>query len=204
MVMKRAFALSILLSSFLTLPSLAQSMDYDPSSGTPFQETQINGQAASSNYTVQAQANQITGIYRNPLDTNNAQTVNGLPPTMMDSFVYNAGGNAELIYGDEGTTDIPPYFTFDYTHRINYGISGVDAAGLTTGHGSVLPNAWGGDEFIGPEWSMAGSPYPNAPGTINLFGINIQAPNVNIPGLPGGLPSLVGGTNGFLGTNSGF
>ena len=34
---------------------------------------------------------------------------------------------------------------------------GVDDAGLTTGHGSYLPDAWGADEFIGNEWSWAGS-----------------------------------------------
>ncbi|HEY9755795.1 MAG TPA: hypothetical protein V6C97_11580 [Oculatellaceae cyanobacterium] len=203
-MVKRAFALSIVLSSLLALPSLAQSMNFDPSSGVPFQETQIDGAAAGSNSQLQFQANQITGIYMNPFDQSNAQTVHGLPPTSMDSFVYEAGGMAESIYGDEGTTDIPPYFGFDASHRINAGIAGTRAAGLTTGHGSYLPDAWGGDEFVGPEWSMSGSPYPNAPGVFNLFGIQFQAPNVNIPGLPGGLPSLVGGTNGIFGTNSGF
>jgi hypothetical protein len=122
----------------------------------------------------------------------------------LDSFVYEAGGMAELIYGDEGTTDIPPYFGFDQSHRINSGITGTRAQGLTTGHGSYLPNAWGGDEFVGPEWSMSGSPYPNAPGVLSLFGMQIHTPNVNIPGVPGGLQSMVGGTNGIGGTNSGF
>jgi hypothetical protein len=75
----------------------------------------------------------------------------GLPPTSLDSFVTNAGGQAELIYGDEGTDSIPPYFEFDQTHRIIRGINGIDYQGLTTGHGSMLPNAWGGDEFVKTE-----------------------------------------------------
>lgn len=101
----------------------------------------------------------------------------GLPPTSLDSFVVQAGGNADLIYGDEGTNDIPPYFGFDQSHRINMGISGDDS-GLTTGHGSMLPNAWGGDEFVQPEGpSMAGSnggnPYPGfiAPASGALAGL---------------------------------
>jgi hypothetical protein len=82
----------------------------------------------------------------------------GLPPTSMDSFVQQAGGMADLIYGDEGTDGLPPYYEFDQTHRINAGIFGVDNAGLTTNHGSVLPNAWGGDEFVKTEpWTMSGA-----------------------------------------------
>lgn len=76
---------------------------------------------------------------------------NGLPPTTLDSFVLNAGGNAELIYGDEGAEGLPPYEEFTQMHRINAGIFAVNDAGLTTGHGSLLPNAWGGDEFVKPE-----------------------------------------------------
>ncbi len=83
---------------------------------------------------------------------------NGLPVTSLDSFVLNAGGMAELIYGDEGADGIPPYFEFTVEHRINTGIQGARAAGLTTGHSSMMPDAWGGDEFVkGPEWSMSGS-----------------------------------------------
>jgi len=63
-----------------------------------------------------------------------------LPPTSMDSFVYNAAGSADLIYGDEGTTSIPPFFGFDESHRIN---AGIYQGGLTTGHASALPEAWG-------------------------------------------------------------
>jgi hypothetical protein len=82
---------------------------------------------------------------------------NGLPATTTDSFVYQAGGQAELIYGDEGVYDIPPYFEFTKEHRIAAGIFGQRDAGLTTGHGSLLPDAWGGDEFVkGPEFDVSG------------------------------------------------
>jgi len=84
---------------------------------------------------------------------------NGLPPCTTDSFVHEAAGEAEHIYGDEGTTDIPPYMGFSTVHRINNGIFNIRDRGLTTGHGSYLPDAWGADEFIAPpgEWSMAGA-----------------------------------------------
>ncbi len=63
----------------------------------------------------------------------------GLPTTSMDSFVQNAGGRAETIYGDEGSDSIPPLFHFDV---IDSGISGKTAAGLTTGQHQKLPSAW--------------------------------------------------------------
>ena len=115
----------------------------------------------------------------------------GLPPTSLDSFVVQAGGNAELIYGDEGTVDIPPYFGFDQSHRINAGISG-DNAGLTTNHGSMLPNAWGGDEFVMPEgptmsganngnpYGIAGT-YPGA-GAANTAASSLSALSSTLPG----------------------
>ncbi len=83
---------------------------------------------------------------------------NGLPPTSMDSFVLNAGSHKEHIYGDEGANGIPPYFGFNHVHRINTGIEGDRDTGLTTGHGSYLPEAWGADEYIAPpgEWSQSG------------------------------------------------
>ena len=63
-----------------------------------------------------------------------------LPPTSTDSFVANAGGQAETIYGDEGSNGIPPLSTFD---TIDNGIQGQTAAGLTTGHhDGSLPSAW--------------------------------------------------------------
>jgi hypothetical protein len=84
---------------------------------------------------------------------------NGLPPCRMDSFVYEAKQNytADLIYGDEGDWNQPPFFGFTEQHRIDRGIWGVSNQGLTTGHSEYLPDAWGGDEFIGkPEWSQSG------------------------------------------------
>ena len=96
-----------------------------------------------------------------------------LPPTNLDSFVYQAGTNAEMIYGDEplptggeGTSGggqqegggqfagLPPQFGFTTDCRINAGITGQNAAGLTTGHGGLMPSAWGADEFLSApgEW----------------------------------------------------
>ncbi|HEY9786877.1 MAG TPA: hypothetical protein V6D17_15915 [Candidatus Obscuribacterales bacterium] len=86
---------------------------------------------------------------------------NGLPPCNMDSFVYEAMGHREHIYGDEGVYSIPPYFEFTPIHRIERGILGRRNAGLSTGHGSSLPPAWGGDEFVDTEpFTMAGKPMP--------------------------------------------
>jgi hypothetical protein len=101
--------------------------------------------------------NQGLGIY-NQTTTGNSR---GLPPTNTDSFVYQAGGMADLIYGDE-SNGLPPFFGFTQEHRINAGIFGQNDAGLTTGHGSFLPDAWGADEFIGNEWSWAGASNGNA------------------------------------------
>jgi hypothetical protein len=105
---------------------------------------------------------------------------NGLPPTSMDSFVKQAAGNADLIYGDEGVVDIPPYDYFDPIHRINNGIYDIRRAGLTTGHGSYLPDAWGADEFIGNEWSMSGANSSVAPGGVRY---------TNAAPTPGGDPA---------------
>ncbi len=62
-----------------------------------------------------------------------------LPKTNLDSFVHKAkqSGMAELIYGDEGKNGPPPYSFF---MPINTGIS---SGGLTTGHPSDAPSAWG-------------------------------------------------------------
>jgi hypothetical protein len=91
------------------------------------------------------------------------QMRNGLPATTMDSFVNEAGWSQDLIYGDEGTDWIPPYFGFTYEHRINAGIFDQSDEGLTTGHGSYMPSAWGADEFLAPpgEWSESGANYGN-------------------------------------------
>jgi hypothetical protein len=86
-------------------------------------------------------------------------TPGGLPATNLDSFVYNAGGSAFLIYGDEGDMGPPPLFEFLPMDRIGAGnLSGQ----LSTGHGSNLPSAWGADEFIGGEFSMSGMDFAAA------------------------------------------
>lgn len=100
-----------------------------------------------------------------------AQGFGKLPETRLDSFVKEAKGNAELIYGDEGgagsgeTTSsegaLPPYFGYDQSHRIASGIYSDD---LTTGHGSYLPDATGRDEFLGAEWSQS-APQANSNST---------------------------------------
>jgi hypothetical protein len=138
---------------------------------------------------------------------NNNQMVNGLPATNMDSFVYQAGGSAELIYGDEGVDDIPPYFEFTKEHRIAAGITGQRSAGLTTGHGSYLPDAWGGDEWVkGPEFDMSGPAGASTGGpgpglNINLGGgtnINLNGGGATLTG-PNGL-NVNAGANGVTGS----
>ena len=62
---------------------------------------------------------------------------NSLPPTTLDSLVFNSGYN-DTIYGDEGTTGPPPYYDFS---TINTGM--ILYPNLTTGHASALPSAWG-------------------------------------------------------------
>jgi hypothetical protein len=63
---------------------------------------------------------------------------------------------AEMIYGDEGVWDIPPFFGMNESHTIGIGIASpqVDPGGLSTGHGvglgigpdagfpGYLPSAW--------------------------------------------------------------
>jgi hypothetical protein len=79
-----------------------------------------------------------------------------LPTTRLDSFVAESGYN-DKIYGGENCI----YDGFTQEHRIERGIVGERAKGLTTNHGSVLPSAWGKDEFIAQEadagWSMSGA-----------------------------------------------
>lgn len=63
-----------------------------------------------------------------------------LPKTRLDSFVFT-DPNPELRYGDEGRYTVPPYNTFTEIHRIERGL--VGKSGLTTGHKSDAPDAWG-------------------------------------------------------------
>lgn len=81
---------------------------------------------------------------------------NFLPPTQLDSFVKESGYD-EHIYGDEGTDGLPPENEFLPQNRINWGIVGIRDRGITTGHGSIMPAAAGGDEFCkGTEWVQSG------------------------------------------------
>lgn len=105
----------------------------------------------------------LAGLYCSPAQAQQQMAsrpglINGLPPATMDSFVYEAGPHAEHIYGDEGTNGLPPYQGFSAAHRINAGIMDQRDAGLTTGHGSFMPKAFGADEFIQApgEWGQSG------------------------------------------------
>jgi hypothetical protein len=128
----------------------------------------------------------------------------GLPPTSMDSFVYEAGGNADAIYGDEstvignGTYSLPPGVSptpitgFEKNDRIDAGIMGTRAAGLTTGHGSYLPDAAGRDEFLnGPaEFSNSGNTAAVLPQPPGSSFYNQQLPPNSDPASYAYLPGL--------------
>ena len=153
-----------------------------------------------------------------------AANPNGLPPCTMDSFVYEAGAHAEDIYGDEGTNGLPPLANFTKASRINAGIMNTRDQGLTTGHGSLMPDAWGADEFIAPpngEWGQSGATghvtgdtmYGSAPtqpagggagggsGVTPVYsGVGGVSPNPNFPPAPGeGYYSIVGCGGEFQG-----
>jgi hypothetical protein len=200
---------------------------YDPSSFIPFQTSEQSSTVQTAGGPITVDATVINGPgYVNPTAPPGQSVVNGLPQTSLDSFVYEAGGMAELIYGDEGVDTIPPYFEFDQTHRINVGITGARAQGLTTGHSSMLPNAWGGDEFVKTEpFTMSGSgvdigangqlvnaatgqPTNGLNVGVNIGGLNITGNPVtginvgglNVGGVPaGGLNINSGGVSGNLG-----
>jgi hypothetical protein len=153
-------------------------------------------------------------------------TNNGLPPTALDSFVQNSmlNGMAFFIYGDEGSGNsqdgfggLPPLNSFLPMDRINVGITGPNASGLTTGHSSWMPSATGADEFIGPslgypngEWSMSGSGSPYIPPYIPPYtppttppqnvtpaagislGMTAKPALPPLPGTPGATPATSG------------
>jgi len=88
------------------------------------------------------------------------RAANGLPVCQLDSFVTQAGSRADQIYGDEGSLGPTPYEGFKPENRIDAGIFGSRDAGLTTGHQSTLPAAWGGDEYVGgTEWVRNNATY---------------------------------------------
>jgi len=99
----------------------------------------------------------------------NFSSRSSLPPCNMDSFVHQAGAQAEAIYGDEGIHSKPPLMGYTKASRINAGIFGINDIGLTTGHGSYMPDGGGADEFIDApngEWGQSGS-------TGNIAGADI-------------------------------
>ncbi|HEY9775871.1 MAG TPA: hypothetical protein V6C81_19065 [Planktothrix sp.] len=191
--------------------------DYQHTTNLTSQQTNSNGRTILTNTQ--------TGV-NNPTTTTQlggifgGVTRNGLPETTMDSFVYEAGGDADLIYGDEGTDDIPPYFEFDKSHRIERGITGLREQALTTGHSEFLPDAWGGDEWTGNEWDTSGNGVAYVPpygGGLNFGGQgmkpevpNLITSNEPISGAPGSDDAAEnGGINATQGLqisvgNSGF
>src|SRR5208337_1351175 len=69
------------------------------------------------------------------------------------SIGQGAGGGlsqSAVTGAGQTTTGLPPLYGFTQASRINTGITGARDAGLTTGHGSYMPNAWGADEFLAP------------------------------------------------------
>ncbi len=158
---------TIIALSVSTIPALAQMPaawqsqgaegDYGRSSSPTGQG--MRGMPSQLAFRTATQSTALQSAAQRPISPSfGASGRNGLPPTTLDSFVLNAGGSAELIYGDEGAEGLPPYEEFTQMHRINAGILSTNDAGLTTGHGSMLPNAWGGDEFVKTEpFTQAGA-----------------------------------------------
>lgn len=109
-----------------------------------------------------------------------------LPPVLMDSFIREAGSQAELIYGDEGANGLPPIDNFKKENRIDAGIHGITDLGLTTGHGSIMPDAWGADEFISPpgEWTQSGAK-GNIANPFSLAATNLDSRTSNRGGSGG-------------------
>lgn len=91
---------------------------------------------------------------------------NGLPDTRLDSFVRRAGGNAFMIFGDEGVT-LPPIDHFTPASRIQRTNM---SNGLSTGHGSTLDNVWGGTRTV--DWEGQSRSGPNG-GSVQNWRPNI-------------------------------
>jgi hypothetical protein len=118
-----------------------------------------------------------------------------------------------MIYGDE-STGLPPLYGFTQASRINTGITGVNAAGLTTGHGSYMPCAWGADEFLSSpgEWCNSGNGSGETLGAsaldaadlleqsiglgTDLFTLGLQAMNSSAGGLSVGISAGMNGLSG--------
>lgn len=219
----KKLAIALLIASSFSLPALAD--DWNNSAGTTGDRqhttysTGSQGVMAGPTRTTVPQFLRRPGVMGNmdvaPLPTTLIGTGGarlspmpvggggrfGLPPTNMDSFVFEAGGDAEHIYGDEGVYDIPPYFEFTKPHRIETGIHGVRRRGLTTLHGSLMPDAWGGDEWVdGPEFTFSGQA-GNQGGNPGNQGYNprnnpTQLPNLGPNGGSQSIPGVTPGTPG--------
>ncbi len=131
--------------------------------------------------------------------------INQLPPTRLSSFVADSGFD-ENIYGDEGTTGLPPLSGFNYENTIG---AGIVEPYLSTGHASSLPSAWldtgggggggGGGGFPGGGFPGGGFPGGGFPGGGFPGG---GFPGGGFPGggFPGGgFPGGGGGGGGFPG-----
>lgn len=83
--------------------------------------------------------------------------LSGLPPTTLEGFVKQN----EEVFGDEGIIrnwwedGRPPFDGFDEQHRLARVIADPNPD-LTTDHTSLLPSAWGKDEFTVGEMSISG------------------------------------------------
>lgn len=73
----------------------------------------------------------------------------GLPPTSMDSFVFEADTRAERI---PGVDEIPPYFDLS-KHRFE---TGKHSSKL---EGGLMPDLWGGDEWVFGSGFRTSDPY---------------------------------------------
>jgi hypothetical protein len=127
--------------------ALAQVADFDMStvapaqgdnSGTPHPQSdfQPNYVPSPSQFTSNQRLDSLAYASRTIL----SQRSQRLPRTTLDSFVYQAGGMAEQIYGDEGSMGLPPINGLSGANVINAGITGQRASGLTTNHRSDLPS----------------------------------------------------------------
>lgn len=147
---------SLLIAMLLAVPaSFAQ---YDASTGPPSHNSSKTGQGpngmggqSSGKTGKQNVVNLPTGLGQLAKPPG-SPSLQALPPCVFDSNVKMN----EAVFGDEGIDDIPPYFGFDKSHRLKITIADPNPE-LSTFHGSMLPDAWGKDEFIGgPEMDMSG------------------------------------------------
>ena len=166
MIMKKLFAKAMMLFLLTACSSPSSFAQSTADSGIYGNETNFTGEGAQGvggTYSLPTYSQQPLAVptaLARVTPKIGMQGKNGLPPCQMDSFVHNAGGMADLIYGDEGTDGPPPYSSFTAIHRIEAGIFGDTREGLTTGHATNLPSAWGNDEFLGAEWSKPSTGRP--------------------------------------------